>query len=174
MMLSVSRRTIINYVKRGILSRVLRNGQAFVPADQVALLSNHRMARDAHPENKRIRMLEARIAKMEREMYVVKQHFDVQPSTFFDGDDKSVLALYAHAEDTLKQESLVDGQAALWCSTMKVLDEKFFIALERLKGKKAWRVFRALAGRIQEIPGFEVDGEDARLAVSRAVTIAMD
>lgn len=158
-MLKRSRRAISDYMKNGLLRRVVRERKVFIPREDVEELMMALGSGFPPINRKNFNQLVAHVQKLEIDMTVLKRAFGI-PDTPHRPTHDEAIGFYAAAEQFQAMQTWTEDEIRFWASQYEKMDDVFFDALAAHTGHgDAWRPFYRLCLRqadlVASMEGFE-------------------
>lgn len=149
--LSVSRRTVFNYVKQGFIKKVQRDGETHLSREDVEQVALDQGTDAPAMNRKSFIQMAHRLQKLENEMVTVKHILEIRDSPLRFETDLEGSGLYRAAADALAAGNWGEQEVDLWSGLLERMDEVFFEHLQRATCEsKCWVVFLKLCNALQE------------------------
>jgi predicted DNA-binding protein (UPF0251 family) len=127
--LGVSKRSIHNYLKKGLLRRSVQDGEVLLHKDEVEQLAVEMGADFPALNRKSFFQLMSRLQKMEERMTVVMRMLDIRDNPLRPNINEA-RALYAAAKESLERGNWPRAEMKTWAGVFDRFDE---VALERIQ-----------------------------------------
>ena len=139
-----SKRSIHNYVKQGLLQRVMNSGNVVLRKEDVEQLAVDIGSDSPALNRKTFYLLQARLKKLEEEMVAVKHILEIRDSPLRPSESEA-RGLYAAATESLSRRNWVAEEVDLWAAQFERLDEPALDSISQaIQDNKAWTPFFTL------------------------------
>ena len=142
--LGVTERTVRNYTKKGLLSKIRAGGRVGIPSEEVITLKEDFDSASPVVTRQEILRLRAKVKRLESHMEVVLRILDAKDAPLSLNPEYSK-ELYGYASGHLKRAKWSVAEITPWCEIFERLSEDDLTALSAAVGDlHPWRVFLRL------------------------------
>jgi hypothetical protein len=148
--LGCTKRSVHNYINRGFVRRVVRDGKTCVQREDVEQLALDKGTDFPAMSRKTMHELNHRIRKLEEQMALVQEAWGIQEKPLRPSE-KEAAGLYKAATDYLSVAGWKAHELETWANLFNQFDEKTLEALaDAMKDSQPWKVFFELSSRMLE------------------------